>query len=69
MADRMTPGELQEILDLAFADGDEVMAIQLASQRRVYTMCCTYNYTSYADEPKDPYNPPPQPQPKPKPKK
>ena len=65
LANRMTPEELEEILDLAFCDGDEVAVVQIASKRQIYTSCCTYNYIEMGESP-DPIPPCPKPKPKPK---
>ena len=64
MANRMTPEELQELLDLAFSDGDEVEVSRMAKQRKVFTGCCTYNYLEIGESP-DPIPPCPKPKPKP----
>ena len=52
---RMTPEELQEILDLAFCDGDEVAVIRLAKTRKVFTNCCTYSYTGLSETDDNPF--------------
>lgn len=65
--DKMSPEDLEQIL-LQIADGDEVMAIELASKRSVFTNCCTYNYTSIGETDDNPYGkkkPPPKPKPPP----
>lgn len=68
MASRMTPEELEQILDLAFADGDEVAVLQKATSRQVYTNCCSYSYVGLGNDgphiPPVPDPPPPKPKPK-----
>ena len=65
MAKRIwSEGELEALLLQVFDGDEEMVIVELAKKRKVFTGCCTYNYLEIGESP-DPIPPCPKPKPKP----